>query len=463
MAIEYMRFESIGSRSARLADYIQRQGEYERKKGDFICGGNAGLPSWAENPHDFFLEAEKQEKGEIGKHVIIALPKELNLEENRKLAEETISELFPSHTYVWGIHQNTGVLSGENNPHLHILVCDRKIEKERAEPPREIYFKKSRTLKTGEISGGYRKDPLLSGHERQKGLILKKMKLQEIMNKHIREHNEKTGEKVRKIDFAERHGKGMPHMGKKAVSMGIKSGGKVVGKEINRRLRPLAEKQAKRVKEAERQMIDKSVKIGVLSHVKNLAESFIENPLNPSKIAENFKNREIAEKTEKMSDKIRKKIAENNEKNAEIAEKIVQKEAEKYTENIKKAAAERGEKQENSYVANSALSEIRNIEFLTKRVKEKSENIIKNQRKSEENQIYKLDSETDEIIRDFEKKSRESLKNIRNPQKIAKNEIKEISQKPMPEPSKEQEKTRETPPKITVKAKKQERNKGFSR
>lgn len=249
MAIEFMRFQSVSSRSARLADYVLREGEYERKRADFSCGKSAGMPTWAKSPHDFFLEAEKQEHGEIGKHVVIALPKEFSYRENSELAEELVHELFPSHTYVWGIHVNNGTLSNEENPHLHILVCDRKIEPDRKEPPRETYFKKSRTLKNGEISGGYRKDDFLSGSQRQKGLLLKKKLLEKIMNEHIEKHNQKTGENVRKIDFEERHGKGSKHIGKNAIAVGLKKRSKIIQNELDRRIKKITDETEKSVKE----------------------------------------------------------------------------------------------------------------------------------------------------------------------------------------------------------------------
>ena len=261
MAIEFMRFKSVSSRSARLADYVLRNGEYKTKETDFLVGGSAGLPSWSTSAHDFFKEAEKQEKGEIGKHVIIALPKEFNLDENKDLSEELLRELFPSHTYVWGIHENIGTLSNEKNPHLHILVCDRKIEPERAEPPRETYFKKSRTLKTGEISGGYRKDDFLSGSHRQKGLLLKKKALEKIMNQHIQKHNEKIGENVRKISFEERHGKGERHLGKNAIAVGIKERSNVVQNELDRRIKNEVEKQQNAVENADKIAIMKNTNL----------------------------------------------------------------------------------------------------------------------------------------------------------------------------------------------------------
>ena len=324
MAIEFMRFKSVSSRSARLADYVLRNGEYETKEADFLVGGSAGLPTWATSAHDFFKEAEKQEKGEIGKHVIIALPKEFDLNENKDLSEELLRELFPSHTYVWGIHENIGTLSNEKNPHLHILVCDRKIEPERAEPPRETYFKKSRTLKTGEISGGYRKDDFLSGSHRQQGLLLKKKSLEKVMNRHIQKHNEKTGENVRKISFEERHGKGERHLGKNAIAVGIKERSKVVQNELDRRIKNEVEKQQKNVENAEKIAIKKCTDLIFEDKV----ELTLKKAVNFVRyFGEKSKQKKAAEKAEmdirrrKLTDRQKYQIfTENRQKNEKIAE-----------------------------------------------------------------------------------------------------------------------------------------------
>ena len=345
MAIEFMRFKSVSSRSARLADYVLRNGEYEAKEADFLVGGSAGLPSWATSPHDFFKEAEKQEKGEIGKHVIIALPKEFNLDENKELSEELLQELFPSHTYVWGIHENIGSLSNEKNPHLHILVCDRKIEPERAEPTREIYFKKSRTLKTGEISGGYRKDDFLSGSQRQKGLLLKKKALEKVMNRHIQKHNEKTGENVRKISFEERHGKGERHLGKNAIAVGIKTRAKVIQSELDRRIEKEVKIQQKNVENAEKMAIKKCTNLyfeeKIVLNAKK-AVNFVRYWGDKSKRKEENERIELDMHRGKLNDHQKQQIfVENRQNNEQIAGDRVLKKIETFNRGLQAEAQRR--------------------------------------------------------------------------------------------------------------------------
>ena len=379
MAIEFMRFKSVSSRSARLADYVLRNGEYETKEADFLVGGSAGLPTWATSPHDFFKEAEKQEHGEIGKHVIIALPKEFNLNENKELSEELLRELFPSHTYVWGIHENIGTLSNEKNPHLHILVCDRKIEPERAEPPRETYFKKSRTLKTGEISGGYRKDNFLSGSQRQKGLLLKKKALEKIMNQHIQKHNEKTGENVRKISFEERHGKGERHLGKNAIAVGIKERTNVVQSELDRRIKNEIVIQQKNVENAEKIAIKKCTNL-----------IFEEKVILTAKKAVNFvryfgdksRQKKAAEESEmnlrrsKLTDRQKYQIfTENREHNQKIAENRVLKKEQNFNDGLRAEAGRRKIKNPVEYTSSNKIireiKEKRQKEEIRRKIAEK--------------------------------------------------------------------------------------------
>lgn len=507
MAIEYMRFESVQNRSARLSDYISRMGEYKSKENDFVCGGVAGLPSWAKDGHDFFLQAENREQGEIGKHVIIALPKEFNKEENEKLSKEVLETIFPTHTYVWGIHENNGVLSGEKNPHLHVLVCDRKIEKERDEPPIEIYFKKSRTLKTGEISGGYRKDPLISGSERQKGLLLKKMALQEIMNRHIDRHNEKTGENVSKIDFRERHGKGQRHIGKKAISMALKENGNVVQSEVNRRITVESEKEAAIVLNQRKENTQKTTKLTISDRVGLSVKSFIQNPLNATERAKNKEITEMAIRRGKLTNKQKislaeadiENIAEAAERNNERIEKTrqnLQREAEKRGI-MRKVTLEKSEKAEESLfsLARNAAAEreaaekaIAETEAKARIAREKRE---ADERRKNAEKLRQIEKEREEatkhMLKEFteidleqqrkllewkkarEEEARQHAEEVtRKIQQCRQKEVKTVevtekTHKQAEKPSPVKALERQEPRKTIVKAKKTERDKGYSR
>lgn len=160
MAIGYIRFSNSTSAAALNCDYIMRQGKYQKKgEEDLVQCGSVNFPTWAKDAKDFWKTADKFEKGNKAKKAVIALPRELSHEEMVDLSLQTINKLFPNRAVTWAIHENEGSLGGGKNPHLHLLICERVIEQNRPEPNREYYFKKSRTLKNGNISGGFRKDP----------------------------------------------------------------------------------------------------------------------------------------------------------------------------------------------------------------------------------------------------------------------------------------------------------------
>ena len=268
MAIEYLSVTSCHGQAAHLSDYIERKTTHHEKD-DFLCAGHGNLPTWATSAHDFFATADHAQKenekkrmerngktkndlkikDEIGKHIIVALPKEFSDDELRILAKETAEKIGENHAYTWGVHINQGSLSNERNPHLHILICDRKIEPDREEPDRDNYFKKSRPCKNGKINGGYRKDTAMTGKDRRAWVELKKKEYQEICNRHIDHHNQNTAENVPKIDFESRKGKGGKHLGQSTIAHAARTNSAVpaIQKELDRRTEKITTETQKNV------------------------------------------------------------------------------------------------------------------------------------------------------------------------------------------------------------------------
>lgn len=147
-------------------DYITREGKYKRHdnqvKEDLVYHASHNLPSWSIDARDFWKTEER--KGDGFRKIELALPVELSKEEQISLSQSYCEEEFGNnYCYTIAIHHSIGALSGEENPHAHIMFCERKIDHNRVEPKREDYFKKSRTRKDGTISGGYKKDPKFYG------------------------------------------------------------------------------------------------------------------------------------------------------------------------------------------------------------------------------------------------------------------------------------------------------------
>ena len=192
MAIAFFRVNERSQNAASKYDYDTRTGRYEG--GDLVASGTQNLPSWAQElPRRFWAEADKNEKGNKCRTIIIALPQELNNDELKSLAQEACAQLFRGHATTWAIHRTKGRLSGEDNPHLHVMVCERLIDSSRPDLAPEQYFKKTRTRKDGTLSGGYAKDTHMTKTDRRQWLQETKEAWEAIANRHLQQHADRRG------------------------------------------------------------------------------------------------------------------------------------------------------------------------------------------------------------------------------------------------------------------------------
>ena len=365
MAIEYLRNSTHHGKNAQLSDYIERKGQYSGKE-DFVCSGEGNLPSWAANSHDFWnaadaseirnqkarknrngkIENEMKRKDEAGKHIIIALPKEFSNEELSEMAQEVAQKIAGNdHAYTYGVHINRGTLSDEKNPHLHLFLCTRKKEPNRAEPDRDNYFRKTRSCKDGTVNGGYHKDDEIVGKNRTKWTEKQKVTYEKICNKYIQKHNEKTGENVRKISFKERHGKGERHLGKNAIAVGIKERSKLVQKELDRRIEKEVQIQQKNVENAEKMAIQKCTNLyfeeKIVLNAKK-AVNFVRYWGDKSKRKEENERIELDMRREKLNDHQKQQIfVENRQNNERIAGDRVLKKIETFNQGLQAEAKRR--------------------------------------------------------------------------------------------------------------------------
>lgn len=192
MAIGYMHMSANGKASPRdMERYMERKGKYAKdrngqKREDLVAAGCGNLPKWAKDADEFWKaeddyrksvkdkaeqdRARREEKSDDKinrrevvrcRRVIIALPAELDHNQQKELLESYLKENFPRNAYTWAIHEGPGKLSGKRNPHAHVLVCQKEIDPKKPEPSREKYFSQR---------GGYRVDKNLSGADRSKHL-----------------------------------------------------------------------------------------------------------------------------------------------------------------------------------------------------------------------------------------------------------------------------------------------------
>ena len=94
---------------------------------------------------------------------------------------------FANHPYTLVIHSKAATLSpSETNIHAHIMFSEREIDRNRKEPAREEYFKRSSIKKDGTFSGGYKKNRIWVQKET---LLSLRKEWEEIINQAYKDKN----------------------------------------------------------------------------------------------------------------------------------------------------------------------------------------------------------------------------------------------------------------------------------
>ena len=167
--------------------YVARYG-FHGKREDLVTSGHGNLPAWAEDdPKKLWKAAEKFERknGAVYREVIIALPGELNIEQNNGLVADIVSKLAPGRPYQAAIHAPKSSLEGEFNPHLHLMTSDRVDDG--IERPAERFFSRYNAINPEQ--GGRRKAS--GGRNRMQvrdELIGKRKMVADTINHHLAIH-----------------------------------------------------------------------------------------------------------------------------------------------------------------------------------------------------------------------------------------------------------------------------------
>lgn len=154
-----------GSVAARKSDYIQRENQYERQPDRCVHRESGNMPGWAEeNPRDYWRAADEHERanGRMYVEVEVALPRELEQEQQIKLAQEFAKELTRDSNlpYTMAVHEGKGRDGQGDNPHAHLMISER--QNDGVERDREQWFRRANTQeperggapKTREFHGG---------------------------------------------------------------------------------------------------------------------------------------------------------------------------------------------------------------------------------------------------------------------------------------------------------------------
>ena len=153
-----MKSSSTAPPAAAHANYIARDGQYEKRGGlELVESGN--MPSFArEDPHAFWQAADDFERknGRAYTELQIALPRELAPEERNALARDAAKELLGDRfAYTLAVHTP---LAKDNieQPHMHLMFSERAIDERTRELSEEQFFKRN----------GAKKDPEWNAREK---------------------------------------------------------------------------------------------------------------------------------------------------------------------------------------------------------------------------------------------------------------------------------------------------------
>ena len=146
MAIYHLHL-SNGSKSKGASaqirhDYVMREGDYKSREEELVFKEDGNLPNWAESARDFWTTADAQERANsrVYREFEMAIPRELNKEQQIELAREFARDFTAHHklAYSMAIHSDKG-----HNPHIHLMYSERVNDG--VERARELHFKRADT------------------------------------------------------------------------------------------------------------------------------------------------------------------------------------------------------------------------------------------------------------------------------------------------------------------------------
>ena len=131
MAVYHLKV-SIGSRAGgqsagAKADYIEREGNYEKDREELEHKEHGNMPEWAkDDPHSYWEAADEHERanGRLYREIQFALPKELNEEQRRELASSFAASVTEGERLPYTLAIHRGGPNGEN-PHAHLMFSER--------------------------------------------------------------------------------------------------------------------------------------------------------------------------------------------------------------------------------------------------------------------------------------------------------------------------------------------------
>ena len=180
------------SSSKNTFHYLTRTAHFAEQKADeeleFVRSGN--MPSWAvDAPASFWHSADRYEiaRGRTSSTLTVALPKELSKQQRKELVEAFIQEFADQYQfpYTAAVHNHPSELTGEDQPHLHLMYSERSLADGIERPP-EQFFKQYRPKNP--TKGGAQKltaDALGFGRDQVKAF---REKTEQLINQALERH-----------------------------------------------------------------------------------------------------------------------------------------------------------------------------------------------------------------------------------------------------------------------------------
>lgn len=187
MAIARLSVKTGGvGKAASHAEYIDRDGKYEKKKNDDLEYSDSGnMPTWAEEHPKLFWQAAdlyERKNGSTYREFEIALPRELNPEQRIELVQDFITqEMGTKYPYQLAIH-NPKAMDDLEQPHAHLMFNERLQDGIERDP--QQYFK--RYNRKDPEKGGAKKDNTGKDYKTRKDEIRDlRQRWEEISNRHL--------------------------------------------------------------------------------------------------------------------------------------------------------------------------------------------------------------------------------------------------------------------------------------
>lgn len=172
--------------------YIAREEKYAKDNNDLEkleAKGHGNMPRWSDKEPNYFWKMSDEHERKNGtsyREHVIALPRELTIEQRHELVKEWIEqEIGDKHAYQYAIH-NPPALDGKEQPHVHLMFSERLIDGIERDPNQ--YFKRYNS-KHPEKGGAKKANTPKLAADRKDELKVMRQRWEQTCNKHLEQAN----------------------------------------------------------------------------------------------------------------------------------------------------------------------------------------------------------------------------------------------------------------------------------